>query len=127
MSAWAVVRRTSPNASAMWPWLAAALFSVGGCSAKLSPLGTSDNPVQPIGPVVDASQPGRCAPEPTAVSKLLRVSTEQYQLMVSDLLGASVPGETFINWTPISQVYGFDTLSEARIDAQALEEQYETV
>jgi Protein of unknown function (DUF1592)/Protein of unknown function (DUF1588)/Protein of unknown function (DUF1595)/Protein of unknown function (DUF1585) len=100
---------------------------VASCSANLAPLGNAQNPSAPPGSVVEPGGPQNCAPQSTAVPKLLRVSNVEYQQMVSDLLGSPVPGEQFARWTPISQVYGFDNLSEARIDAQGLEEQYKTI
>jgi hypothetical protein len=68
-----------------------------------------------------------CAkPGAHAVPKLLRLSNYEYQQVLSDLIGAEVSGEHFIRWTPIAQVYGFDTMSESRIDGQALQEQLQT-
>lgn len=70
--------------------------------------------------------PAPCAPEPTAVPKLLRLSNFEYKNMVSDLIGAPVDDALFARWTPVAEVYGFDTMSETRIDQQALEEQLAT-
>lgn len=62
----------------------------------------------------------------TQVPKLLRVSNFEYQSMVSDVLGIPVTDDYFTQWTPIAQVYGFDTMSEQRIDGQGLEVQLDT-
>jgi len=42
------------------------------------------------------------------------------------VLGVPVDEALFARWTPVAQVYGFDTMSETRIDAQGLEEQLAT-
>jgi hypothetical protein len=63
---------------------------------------------------------------PHAVTKLLRVSNDEYRNIVADVLGVSLDDELFAAWTPIAQVYGFDTMSEQRIDALGLEEQVNT-
>jgi hypothetical protein len=82
---------------------------------------------QPSAPVVTPEPgPAPCVPVPTAVPKLLRISNYEYRNIVSDLLGAPVDPALFSQWTPIAQVYGFDTMSETRIDDQALEEQLAT-
>lgn len=70
--------------------------------------------------------PTACAPEATVVPKLLRLSNFEYRNMVSDLLGAPVDEALFTRWTPVAEVYGFDTMSETRVDQQALEEQLAT-
>jgi hypothetical protein len=46
--------------------------------------------------------------------------------MVSDVLGVPLDDALFARWTPVAQVYGFDTMSETRIDAQGIEEQLAT-
>lgn len=72
------------------------------------------------------SGPAPCAPMANAVPKLLRLSNHEYRNMVSDLLGAPVDEALFARWTPVAEVYGFDTMSETRVDQQALEEQLST-
>lgn len=76
-------------------------------------------------PTVDAG-PAACAPTGQQVPKLLRLSNFEYRQMVTDLLGVPVDPALFTRWTPVAQVYGFDTMSETRVDAQALEEQLAT-
>jgi hypothetical protein len=61
------------------------------------------------------------------VPKLLRVSNEEYRNIVSDVLGVSLDAGLFKAWTPVAQVYGFDTMSEQRIDALGIDEQLTTV
>jgi hypothetical protein len=57
------------------------------------------------------SGPAPCAPMANAVPKLLRLSNHEYRNMVSDLLGAPVDEALFARWTPVAEVYGFDTMS----------------
>lgn len=63
---------------------------------------------------------------PQAVPKLLRVSNEEYRNIVADVLGVELDEQLFASWTPIAQVYGFDTMSESRVDAQGLDIQTQT-
>lgn len=63
---------------------------------------------------------------PQAVPKLLRLSNEEYRNVISDVLGIELEAKLFESWTPIAQVYGFDTMSESRIDAQGLDIQAQT-
>ncbi len=70
--------------------------------------------------------PEKCEPTGQPVAKLLRLSNHEYRNMVADLLGVPVDEALFARWTPVAQVYGFDTMSETRIDAQGLEEQLAT-
>lgn len=70
--------------------------------------------------------PDECTPGVHEVPKLLRVSNFEYQSIVSDTLATPVPHSYFTRWTPVAQVYGFDTMSETRLDSQALEEQLAT-
>jgi hypothetical protein len=67
-----------------------------------------------------------CRPTPTPVSKLLRLSNVQAEHLASALTGAPVGREPFLLWTPVPQVYGFDTMSEARLDSQGLQAQLTT-
>lgn len=60
------------------------------------------------------------------MTKLLRLSNHEYRNMVSDVLGVPVAPALFNRWTPVAAVYGFDTMSETRIDAQGMEEQFTT-
>lgn len=70
--------------------------------------------------------PVPCEPGTQQVPKLLRLSNHEYQTIASDVLGVPLPASLFTRWTPVAQVYGFDTMSETRIDAQGLEEQLAT-
>jgi hypothetical protein len=67
-----------------------------------------------------------CTPGTATVTKLNRVSNHEYQQIISDVLGVPVPDSYFTRWTPIASVYGFDTMSESRIDGQGLTTQLET-
>ncbi|MEW6433509.1 MAG: DUF1588 domain-containing protein [Myxococcota bacterium] len=80
---------------------------------------------QPPGDPPDAG-PVTCEPSGAPVAKLLRLSNHEYRSMASDVLGVSLDPALFARWTPVAQVYGFDTMSETRIDAQGLEEQLAT-
>jgi hypothetical protein len=71
--------------------------------------------------------PARCDVDPEPISILPRTSNEEFRLFVSDLLGRPVPVERFAQWTPLSQVNGFDTMTESRIDPGALQAQLATV
>jgi uncharacterized protein DUF1588/uncharacterized protein DUF1595/uncharacterized protein DUF1592 len=111
--------------------LAAALTLLAGChgiigdvSGRAPTTVVRDASTTPA-PSLDAGPPP-CAPEVTAVPKLLRLSNYEYQNMVSDLIGAPVDDALFAHWTPVAEVYGFDTMSETRVDAQALEEELAT-
>lgn len=81
-------------------------------------------PIEPVDPP-DAG-PAKCEPSGQPVAKLLRLSNHEYQAMASDVLGVPLDPALFTRWTPVAQVYGFDTMSETRIDAQGLEEQLAT-
>jgi len=80
------------------------------------------------GTVVEPPDAGPVACEPGAqqVPKLLRLSNHEYQSIIADVLAAPVPASLYARWTPVASVYGFDTMSETRIDAQGLEEQLAT-
>lgn len=78
-----------------------------------------------VGVVPDAG-PVACEPGTQQVPKLLRLSNHEYQTIASDVLGVPLAASLFTRWTPVAQVYGFDTMSETRIDAQGLEEQLAT-
>ena len=85
----------------------------------------ADQPPRPVTPP-GVTPPEKCEPGVHQVPKLLRVSNHEYQAMMSDVLTAPIANDFFTRWTPIAQVYGFDTMSESRIDAQAMEEQLST-
>ncbi|MBL8940688.1 MAG: hypothetical protein JNM69_39450, partial [Archangium sp.] len=70
--------------------------------------------------------PTACTPGTAQIPKLLRLSNHEYRSVASDVLGVPLPESLFTRWTPVAQVYGFDTMSETRIDAQGLEEQLAT-
>ena len=99
------------------------LLLLTACEGSL--LGPSaDRPRVATPPAV--TPPVKCEPGVHEVPKLLRVSNHEYQTMMSDVLTAPITDDFFTRWTPIAQVYGFDTMSESRIDAQAMEEQLST-
>lgn len=87
--------------------------------------GPGPGPGADAGPAADTGPPP-CEPAAMAVPKLLRLSNHEYRAMVSDLLGAPVDPALFARWTPVAEVYGFDTMSETRVDQQALEVQLDT-
>jgi hypothetical protein len=60
------------------------------------------------------------------VPVLPRTSTNEFARFVEDLLGAPVATDAFARWTPLAKVWGFDTMTEARIDAQTLDAMWET-
>ncbi len=100
----------------------------GGTSVVTGPdgsVGPGPGPGADAGPAAD-SGPAPCEPAAMAVPKLLRLSNHEYRAMVSDLLGAPVDAALFARWTPVAEVYGFDTMSETRVDQQALEVQLDT-
>ncbi len=119
------VRRVS-FCSVLFPILSA-------CSGAVS-----DSPAGPGGEsgsgVVDTTQENAggaenapCQwPEPEPVTKLLRLSNEEYRNIAEDLLGVTLDPALFAEWTPMPEVYGFDTMSEARIDARGMEARAET-
>lgn len=76
--------------------------------------------------IVPDAGPVACEPGTQQIPKLLRLSNVEYQTIASDVLGVPLPSSLFTRWTPVAQVYGFDTMSETRIDAQGLEEQLAT-
>lgn len=86
---------------------------------------TPPGAVTPNGPVV-VQPPAKCEPAGVEVPKLLRLSNHEYRAMVADVLGVPVEPSLFTRWTPVAEVYGFDTMSETRIDGQGLEVQLET-
>jgi hypothetical protein len=102
----------------------AAVLSLTSCEGSLTGPRAERPVVTP--PVVEPPAPEKCEPTGQEVQKLLRVSNYEYQTMVSDVLGLDVTNDYFTQWTPIAQVYGFDTMSEQRIDGQALEVQLDT-
>lgn len=101
-------------------WL---LLALAACEGSIR--GTPGAPpIDPLDPP-DAG-PATCEPGGQPVAKLLRLSNHEYQSMASDVLGVPLDDALFTRWTPVAQVYGFDTMSETRIDAQGLEEQLAT-
>ncbi len=125
-------------------WLAAALLSTLACTAEItgdvagssgSSGGSSAGGPGGLGPSAGSpgtagtggSGPAQCAATGThPVNKLLRLSNEEYQNVVSDVIGTPVGKAAFIAWTPVAEVYGFDTMTETRIDARGLGEQLHT-
>ncbi len=111
-------------------WLA--LGCTGSVLGDLPPGSDSSGPTG--GPAATAGGPGvvegaagGATLVPQAVPKLLRVSNDEYRNIVTDVLGLELDPKLFAGWTPIAQVYGFDTMSEQRIDAQGIDEQLKTV
>ncbi|MFT3712629.1 MAG: DUF1588 domain-containing protein [Archangium sp.] len=103
----------------------AAVLALTSCEGSL--VGPrAERPVVTPPVIDDPTTPEKCEPTGQEVQKLLRVSNYEYQAMVSDVLGIDVTNDYFTQWTPIAQVYGFDTMSEQRIDSQALEVQLDT-
>lgn len=79
-------------------------------------------PVEPI-----PAGPEKCLlPGAQPVKALLRVSNYEYQQLAADVLGAPVSDATFARWTPVPQVFGYDTMSQSNIDSQSLTEQLRT-
>lgn len=100
--------------------LALTLFACEGVLSSAAPP-TTPGEVEPPPP-----EPEKCEPGSTEVPKLLRVSNHEYRQMLSDVLEVDVPPALFARWMPIAAVYGFDTMSESRLDGQALTTQLET-
>jgi len=102
----------------------AGAVAVVGCPADLKvappPPATPETPATPV-------TPGSCAAlTPASIPLLPRTSNHEMQQLVSDLLGTPVDPALFVRWTPLAQVRGFDTMTESRIDAQTLDEQFTT-
>lgn len=106
------------------PALLLILASCQGASDMDVLNGTSVAP--PEEPFKEPERPACELPPASEVKKLPRRSNDEYRELASDLLGAPVNSQLFVRWTPIAQVYGFDTMTESRIDAQGLEVQLET-
>lgn len=104
------------------------LLFASGCEALVTPGAVNQeqprNPVTPV--VVEPPPPTKCEPAKQEVTKLLRLSNHEYRAMVSDVLGVPVDPALFAQWTPVAEVYRFDTMSETRIDGQALQVQLAT-
>ncbi len=106
-----------------------ALLPLAGCEGQFLPpdpssyLGPAGRPV--AGRPVDAG-PVLCTPASAPIPKLLRLSNFEYRTIAADVLGLPLNDTLFAQWTPVAQVYGFDTMSETRIDAQGLEVQFAT-
>lgn len=97
--------------------------TAAGCVRDVGAGDAVDPPPQP-GPPLDVADCQGLDVAPVPI--LPRTSTHEFQRFVSDLLGEPVPTETFAAWTPLAKVWGFDTMTEARIDAQTFEAQWET-
>lgn len=98
-------------------------LALTACDGAINGLPPGPPPIDP--PPPDAG-PAKCEPSAHGVTNLLRLSNREYQAMVGDLLGVPVSDALFTEWTPVAQVYGFDTMSETRLDAQGLEVQLAT-
>lgn len=99
-------------------------IALAACEGSFS--GVKPAPIIPGGEEPPDAGPEKCEPIAHDVPKLLRLSNHEYQAMASDVLGVPLDDALFARWTPVAQVYGFDTMSETRVDAQALEEQLAT-
>ena len=71
--------------------------------------------------------PADCDPVAAPIPFLPRASNDEIRQLSGDLLGGAVDPALFVRWTPLAQVRGFDTMTEARIDQQTLEEQLRTM
>lgn len=72
-------------------------------------------------------EPALCElPAARQVKAVLRLSNYEYRQLATDLLQAPVPDALFLRWNPVPAVFGYDTMSEARVDAQSLTEQLRT-
>ncbi len=104
-------------------------LALSACEGSLLGPRSTPTPATPTGvkPVTVIPPPAeKCKPGVHEVPKLLRVSNFEYQSIAADVLGAPVSHTLFARWTPVAQVYGFDTMSETRIDSQGLIEQLAT-
>ncbi len=109
------------------PIIAACSGAVGGLPA--GPTRASSSDVMDPGPGGGATPPAPVPcqwPEPEPVTKLLRLSNYEYRNIAGDLLGVTLDPALFSDWTPMPEVYGFDTMSEARLDARGMEARVET-
>ncbi len=102
------------------------LLTLVACEGTIVGPRTAVSPADAPPPVVVDAGPPKCEPSAAPVNKLLRLSNHEYRAMVADVLGVPVDEALFARWTPVAQVYGFDTMSETRIDAQGLEVQLAT-
>lgn len=91
-------------------------------------------PAEPAKPQIVDDDPPAPPPLPTfcdldaaPIPFLPRASNDEIRQLSGDLLGAPVDADLFVRWTPLAQVRGFDTMTEARIDQQTLEEQLRTM
>jgi hypothetical protein len=110
--------------------LAVAAAAVGVCApACVSEVDLPGDaaPNEPVVPVEPLSEvPGCEGLTPSPVPVLPRTSTNEFARFVEDLLGAPVAADAFSRWTPLAKVWGFDTMTEARIDAQTFDAMWET-
>lgn len=100
----------------------AVALALPACLAPSQPL--------PANLVVDDDSlplPAGCDLDAAPISFLPRASNDEIRQLTGDLLGAAVDPALFVRWTPLAQVRGFDTMTEARIDQQTLEEQLSTM
>ncbi len=115
-------------------WLSLSLLGllVSGCFGDLidGPAGPASGLSGDAGSSDSAPEPAAQSlcerPAPAAVTKLLRLSNAEYRNLAEDVLGEAVDAALFEHWPPVAEVYGFDTMTETRIDARALEEQLRT-
>jgi hypothetical protein len=134
--------RASPHAHSprSWPclrlWSWALIIAVSSaCTTALSPDDGGDDPppdrttpAEPRGPDDnDNDSDDDCAvASPSPVPILPRTSTHEFARFLEDLLGAPVAADAFVRWTPLAKVWGFDTMTEARIDTQTFDAMWET-
>lgn len=134
------LRKTSGSIPAFCVLAVTGLVALGSCTAVITDPSGRRDAAEPgasgdvgLGGAGSAEVPGAAAALPTcadpgahAVPKLLRLSNEEYRNIVSDVMGVTVDREHFGAWTPIAEVFGFDTMSETRLDARGLGEQLKT-
>jgi hypothetical protein len=83
-------------------------------------------PDEPRDPDNDDDDDDCAVPTSTPVPILPRTSTHEFARFLEDLLGAPVAVDAFARWTPLAKVWGFDTMTEARIDTQTFDAMWET-
>lgn len=124
------MRRRRDRFSSTWTLPAV----VAGAVAVVTPacvsevgLPVGNGPVDPVVPVDPLPEvPGCEGLTSSPVPVLPRTSTNEFARFVEDLVGAPVAADAFARWTPLAKVWGFDTMTEARIDAQTLDAMWET-
>jgi hypothetical protein len=101
----------------------AATMALSACPTTTS--SAAPPPVEPTRPPPLPTDD--CDLDAAPIPFLPRASNDEIRQLTGDLLGAPVDPALFVRWTPLAQVRGFDTMTEARIDQQTLEEQLRTM